>query len=221
MLSFFTSAALPSSELVLVATSTPRYSGGMNIRMLMFRIAGAFVVVGGLAMVIAHLPAFTYPAGTESVSSPAPQHNLKAIQSAVSIGRVLRVVDGDTLRVALDGKTVAIRLIGINAPESVTRLREGECYGREALEALEHLLLSSSQISLVSDESQQDMDRYGRLLRYVYLEDGTFVNEWLVANGFAVEYTYDRPYEFQARFREVQHVAVSEQRGLWRDCDRL
>lgn len=131
--------------------------------------------------------------------------------------QVVRVVDGDTIRITRNGTETTVRLIGINTPETVAPGQPVECYGKEASNAL-HDLLQGRMVELVSDPSQQDVDRYGRLLRYVYMADGTFVNNWLIAQGYAVEYTYDRPYAYQKEFRATEGRAKDEKKGLWSAC---
>ncbi len=61
----------------------------------------------------------------------------------------------------------------------------------------------------------QEQDRYGRLLAYVYLEEGTFVNAWLVENGYAVVMTIPPNVKNQELFLKLQREAREERRGLW------
>lgn len=127
---------------------------------------------------------------------------------------VVKVVDGDTLSVAMDGGVEKVRLIGVNTPETVDPRREVQCFGKEASERMKELV-SGKIVALEYDESQGTRDTYGRLLAYVYLEDRVMVNRKLIAEGYAYEYTYLHPYEYQKEFRDLQRLAKSSQRGLW------
>ncbi len=68
---------------------------------------------------------------------------------------------------------------------------------------------------LEADQSQGDADQYGRMLRYVWLPDGRLVNLVLIAEGYAFEYTYNRPYRYQTQFQAAQTTAREQQAGLW------
>ena len=127
---------------------------------------------------------------------------------------VTRVVDGDTIDVLLDGKVERLRLIGINTPETVDPRKPVECFGREAKEKAESIL-SGRRIELESEPLQDERDKYGRLLRYVFLEDGTNFNLLMIREGYAYEYTYDLPYKYQTEFKQAQKYAEGNELGLW------
>jgi micrococcal nuclease len=127
---------------------------------------------------------------------------------------VVRVVDGDTISVLLDGSETKVRLIGINAPESVDPRRPVQCFGKEAAAHMTELL-SQHKVELLYDISQDRYDKYGRLLAYVYRDDGVFINEAMIHDGYAYEYTYKTPYEFQQEFKTTEREARSEANGLW------
>ncbi|WP_017257546.1 thermonuclease family protein [Pedobacter arcticus] len=127
---------------------------------------------------------------------------------------VTRVVDGDTFW-ADNGteKGVKIRLIGVDAPESrKTGRKEIGYYGKEAKEYLKKLLNGKS-VKLISDVDS--LDRYGRTLAYVYLEDGTFVNAELVKNGYATVMTIPPNVRYADLFVELQKQARQQDKGLW------
>lgn len=130
--------------------------------------------------------------------------------------RVIRVVDGDTIVVEQAGKEEKVRLIGINSPESVDPRKEVECFGKEASAKLKEWL-DGKIVQLERDDSQGNVDKYGRLLRYVWLE-GNNINRKMVEEGFAYEYTYDLPYKYQVVFQEAEQLARDGQRGLWSSC---
>lgn len=126
---------------------------------------------------------------------------------------VTSVIDGDTIDVSKDGKTDRIRLIGIDTPETDPR-NTVECFGKEAT-ARATQLMKGKAVTLESDPSQDNVDKYGRLLRYVFLTDGTNVNYQMVKEGFAQEYTYNLPYKYQSSFKSAQEEAKRLKLGLW------
>jgi micrococcal nuclease len=137
---------------------------------------------------------------------------------------VVRVVDGDTIDVEIlartdgpgagqaePGPTYRVRLIGIDAPESVHPRTPVECFGREASAAAK-ALLEGQAVRLVKDV--EETDRYDRLLRYVYLGD-EMANARLVLNGYALSYTYPPNVRHTDLFAELQREARSRELGLW------
>ncbi len=110
------------------------------------------------------------------------------------------------------GETV--RYIGIDTPETVKPNAPIECFGKEASEK-NRALVSGKKIRMQKDIS--DTDRYGRLLRYVYLEDGTLVNEVLVREGYAFASSFPPDIAMQEVFREAERSAKQNKRGLWAD----
>lgn len=76
-------------------------------------------------------------------------------------------------------------------------------------------ILSGRRVRLDADPTQGDRDGFGRLLRYAYREDGLFFNKWMIEQGYAHEYTYDAPYQFQEEFQEAERTAREANRGLW------
>ena len=133
--------------------------------------------------------------------------------------RVVSVIDGDTIIVKTPSGEETVRLIGIDTPE-VDPTRGGpECYGAEASDFTKNLL-ADSFVTLEADASQGDRDSYGRLLRFVYTNDGTHVNQILLEKGFATEYTYNKPYRYQKEFRSAAALAREGQVGVWGTCGR-
>lgn len=146
---------------------------------------------------------------TAETSPPVPSR-----PTGLPSGRVVRVVDGDTADVRIGAEVERVRLIGINAPESADPRREVECFGPEAAAKAAELLRRQT-VFLEADPTQGDRDRFGRLLRYLWLTDGRMVNYELVANGYAYEYTFDAPYRYQALFKAAESRAREQGRGLW------
>ncbi|RME29653.1 hypothetical protein D6792_03550 [Candidatus Parcubacteria bacterium] len=146
--------------------------------------------------------------------------NEKNAQQELS-GFITRVVDGDTVIARLaDGELVRVRAIGINTPESVDPRRPVECFGKEAA-ARAREFLEGREVILRLDPTQGTHDRYGRLLAYIFRDDGLFFNLEMIAEGYAHEYTYRIPHQYQQTFQEVERAAREAQRGLWdpRTCN--
>lgn len=129
-------------------------------------------------------------------------------------GTVTRVVDGDTLEIVLHGETQKVRLIGIDTPETVDPRKPVECFGNEASAHLK-TLVDGQVVTVAYDATQGMTDKYGRILVYVTLADGTNVAEKMLRDGFAYEYTYNKPYELQKDFKNAEQVARDSETGLW------
>lgn len=140
--------------------------------------------------------------------------NLTTETSGGTYYKVIKVTDGDTLHVDIDGRDERVRLIGINTPETVDPRIDAECFGKEAKNRMEDIA-DGELVRLEYDETQNSRDVYNRILAYVYLEDGQMLNRKMVAEGYAYEYTYLTPYIYQKEFRELQTLARTSSRGLW------
>jgi len=120
---------------------------------------------------------------------------------------VTRIKDGDTIEIEmLSGVLETVRLIGINTSES------GECFSQEATVALA-ALLSDEVITMTTDVS--DRDQYGRLLRYLWLDRGVFVNEIMVRGGFAQARDYPPDSLYAADIASAQESAQADAIGIW------
>lgn len=124
---------------------------------------------------------------------------------------VTRVIDGDTIEID-GGKKV--RYLGIDTPETVDPRKPVQCFGIEASNANKKLVLGK-RVKLEKDISETD--KYGRLLRYVYVDD-IFVNDYLVRNGYAYAVTFPPDVKYQQQFLEAQKEARENKRGLWSAC---
>ncbi len=130
--------------------------------------------------------------------------------------RVVRVVDGDTIRVALPSGEEPVRYIGIDTPESVKPGSPVECFAKRA-SAFNERLVAGERVRLVRDVEERD--RYGRLLAYVYrARDGLFVNAELVRRGYATVATFPPNVAHEADFRRLANRARLSGRGLWSKC---
>ncbi|KKW19209.1 MAG: Micrococcal nuclease [Parcubacteria group bacterium GW2011_GWA2_51_10] len=129
---------------------------------------------------------------------------------------VTKVVDGDTVVVNIDGKNTTLRLIGLDTPETADPRKPVQCFGEEASQRAREILTGNS-VQLEMDPSQGELDKYGRTLAYVFLEDGTFFNKLMISEGYGHEYTYNLAYKYQKEFREAEYDAQENKRGLWSD----
>lgn len=128
---------------------------------------------------------------------------------------VTKVVDGDTFWVD-DGseKGRKVRLIGVDTPETVHPQKGPESYGREASDYTKSLL-EGKRVRLEFD--LDSLDRYGRLLAYVYLENGLFVNAELVRKGYAQVATFPPNVKYAEHFLKLQRKARNRGLGLWEE----
>lgn len=146
--------------------------------------------------------------------SPALLIASQAPPAATSETLVARIIDGDTIVVLTNGAQEKIRLIGVDTPEIFDPRGSAQCFGEEASEFTKSLL-ENQVVRLEADSSQDDRDKYGRLLRYVFLKDGTFVNSEIITQGYGHEYTYRRPYKHQTEFKNAELNAREAKKGLW------
>lgn len=146
---------------------------------------------------------------TEAPQTGAPWSDPAPARTAA---RVVYVIDGDTIMVETGGQERRLRYIGIDAPETVKENTPVEWMGPEA-SAANKALVHGKTVYLEKDISETD--RYGRLLRYVFLADGTFVNGELVRLGYAQAITYPPDVKYQDLLRKLQREARNAGRGLW------
>ncbi|MCW2958048.1 MAG: thermonuclease family protein [Solirubrobacterales bacterium] len=131
-------------------------------------------------------------------------------------GRVVRVVDGDTVHVRVGGTEETVRYIGLDTPESVKPDTPVECYGKEAGRRNAELVDGRAVALVVGAETR---DRYERLLAYVYTTaDGRFVNAELLREGFAETLTIPPNDRYAPRFRALANAAKRAKKGLWSAC---
>ncbi len=130
-----------------------------------------------------------------------------------------KVIDGDTIDISTGQK---VRYIGIDTPETKDPKKGKQCFGEEAT-AINKQLVEGKTIRIEKDVSETD--RYGRLLRYVYVTDPNstnsaeiFVNEYLVKEGYAYAVTFPPDVKYNKYFRELQEEAMRLKKGLWGKC---
>lgn len=149
--------------------------------------------------------------------SVGPVTETNIVETTTTNAFVVRGVDGDTIQARLDGDAddVKIRFLGVNTPESVDPRKPVECFGKEASKFTKEML-EGKRVRLDPDPQADEVDKYGRLLRNVVLEDGTDFNAMLVEQGYAYAYL-DFPLNKQrkAQLAALQKAAEAAKRGLW------
>ncbi len=160
---------------------------------------------------------------TETKTVPTNEQSAAIVERATgtetspnTTSKVIKVVDGDTVTVETNGVRETIRIIGINTPETVDPRKPVECFGQEA-SSRAHTLLDNQTVTLEADSTQGERDKYDRLLRYVFLPDGSDFGKQMISEGYAYEYTYSTPYKYQQDYKTSQSDAENAERGLWAD----
>src|SRR4030042_1084522 len=135
---------------------------------------------------------------------------LSSIVTAQDFYLCTRVIDGDTIAVEKNGKKEKVRLIGVDTPETVHPSKPVEYFGKEASE-FTRKNVEGKRVNLEYD--WQSRDKYGRLLAYVYIEDGTFLNAEIIRQGYGFAYTR-YPFKYLEEFRRFEREARETPRGL-------
>lgn len=129
---------------------------------------------------------------------------------------VVDVVDGDTVVLSVAGRRERVRLLGVDAPETVDPDEPVECHGPEASAFLAELLAPGTRVSVTRDVEARD--RFGRLLLHVVRDDGLFVNRHLVATGHARVLVIEPNVAFADEIADAEAAARRERVGLWGAC---
>lgn len=123
--------------------------------------------------------------------------------------------DGDTVTVNMNGVVETVRFIGIDTPETHKENTPVQCGGPEA-SAYTRQRIGQGKIRLVADRLTTNRDRYDRLLRYIYLEDGADLNYELVKKGYAFAYAF--PFANTQKYAKAMEHARKAKLGLWSNC---
>lgn len=126
-------------------------------------------------------------------------------------------VDGDTIAVNMNGSAETVRFIGVDTPETHKPDTPVQCYGPEAAAHTKDAISKFGKVRLEADPLDTNRDRYGRLLRYVYLPDGTLLNEQLVKQGYGFAYL-SFPFSKKQQFAADQAAAQTAKLGVWGAC---
>jgi micrococcal nuclease len=185
------------------------------------KIAGLVSAVTALVAILTYhaAPAGVQQTITRTITDPG-QTTTEVAQtladSQPGLWHVTHDVDGDTIDVQLGSQKEIVRFLGLDTPETHDPRKPVQCFG-EAAAAHTKALLEGKNVRLEPDPTDSDRDKYGRLLRYVYLPDGTLVNAELIRDGYAFAYTVF-PLTKLDDFRALEADARQNNRGLWAGC---
>lgn len=128
-------------------------------------------------------------------------------------------VDGDTIKVTLEGEVRTVRLLAVDTPESVHPTKGVEYYGKEASEYTCNLVTNAKKIELEYDDNSAKEDKYNRLLAWVFVDD-ELLQELLVENGYAkVAYLYG-DYKYTTKLESIQELASAKNIGIWNEEEK-
>jgi len=130
---------------------------------------------------------------------------------------VIEVDDGDTIVVDMNGIEETIRFIGVDTPETKDPRKPVQCFGKAATQFTKDLI-GDKPVRLEADPTNTNRDRYNRLLRYIYLQDGTLLNAKIIEEGYGFAYI-GFPFEKMDEFSQKQNEARQNERGLWAGCE--
>ncbi len=145
-----------------------------------------------------------------------PQISKEAELNQPGLYPIAHFVDGDTIAIKMNGATETVRMIGVDTPETHRPNTPVQCFGPQAADFTKNLIGASS-VRLQADSLDTNRDRYGRLLRYVYLPDGTLVEEKLITQGYGFAYTLF-PFQKSEQFKQDEQAAKTSGTGLWSAC---
>lgn len=130
------------------------------------------------------------------------------------------VLDGDTVQVTTrDGRDIGVRFLGISAPEIPHPGKPGECYGHASTKHLTQLLPAGTHVRLVSDPSQDDVDDYGRWLRYVQAA-GRDIGAAQIRAGAASARDGSTPVSRHGTYTDLESMARGRGAGMWTPCSQ-
>lgn len=141
----------------------------------------------------------------------------KSVQSSQpGLYSIAKFDDGDTIVVNTTSGKETIRFIGVDTPETHDPRKPVQCYGPEA-SAYTKKIIGTQKVRLKADPLDTNRDRYGRLLRYIYLPDGTLLNQKLIEQGYGFYYPYF-PFSKKPEFAAAEKQAQKQKLGLWSHC---
>lgn len=167
-----------------------------------FRRAAALVIGAGL-LVSSQFGWLKQPAKVAEKTQPGLYH-------------VVEFVDGDTISVDMNGTKETLRFIGVDTPELHDPRKAVQCFAKDAA-AFTKGLIGGNNVRLEADPLDTNRDRYNRLLRYIYLPDGTLVNSEIISHGYGFAYL-SFPFMKSDEFRTLQKTAREQNLGLWSKC---
>ncbi len=130
---------------------------------------------------------------------------------------IAHYVDGDTIAVNMNGSVETIRFIGVDTPETHKPNTPVQCYGPQAAAHTKDVISKFGKVRLQADPLDTNRDRYGRLLRYIYLPDGTLLDEQIIKQGYGFAYL-SFPFSMKQQFADDQVAAQAAKLGVWGTC---
>lgn len=185
----------------------PTRASTSNRRMSRYRRRHKFSLIGLILAIL-------FVVATQSGWLDSPAQKAQKLQPGLY--PIAHFVDGDTVDVDMDGHVETVRFIGIDTPETHKPHTPVQCYGPEAASYTKSLI-GSNRVRLQADNLDTNRDRYGRLLRYVYLPDGTLLEDKLVSEGYAFAYI-QFPFEKKQQIASEEQQAKTAGKGLWGVC---
>ncbi len=209
--------------------SPRRFSSRKPTNFLVTLVVAVLILIWGLGREI------LFPSQKSSRTKNKTSHSQKQVDSSSNTNSqshekadVVRVVDGDTVVILLNGQEEKVRLIGVDTPESKNNekarrdsSKTGESVseivklGKEAAQYTKSILPKGTKVTVETDV--QPRDRYGRLLAYLYLENGEMVNSLIIQNGYAQIMTIPPNVKYEDLFRKLMKEARENNRGLWKE----
>jgi endonuclease YncB( thermonuclease family) len=138
-------------------------------------------------------------------------------QNQPGLYQVDHYVDGDTIAVNMNGNIETVRFIGVDTPETHKPNTPVQCYGPEAAEHTKDTISKFGKVRLQADPLDTNRDVYGRLLRYIYLPDGTLLDKEIIQDGYGFAYL-DFPFSKKTEFAAAGQAAMKAKTGLWAVC---
>jgi len=185
----------------------------MNRRLVHFILFLVVMATGGIGLILAD----DTGKPTDVIGQEMPLYTNEDFVVLEPNAQIVRVVDGDTFKAVLDGedREWTVRMLGIDTPETVDPRKPVQCFGKEASQKLTDLI-EGTRVRLDADPEADELDKYGRLLRNVFLTDGTDVNALMVQEGYAHELTsFPLNAERKVELRQLERDAKASNRGLW------
>ncbi|MEC0709693.1 thermonuclease family protein [Bacillus haynesii] len=158
--------------------------------------------------------------GCQLPNSKAPSsagHNAFEQENDRIEAPVIRVIDGDTFVANVDGQKEKVRLILVDTPETVHPTKPEEPYGKEASNFAKNTLRKQT-VQLEMDVEKRD--KYGRLLAYVYLKDGSSFNKVLLEKGYARLAVFPPNIKYEDEYKQAEEAAKDKSLGIWNKNER-
>lgn len=171
-----------------------------------------FVEMGEYVSDGLNVPDINFIVSSSSSTDTTAENNPKY----ADVGIVIRVVDGDTYLLNIDGTETKVRLIGVDTPESVapeTYDEENTEEGIMVSDIVKEKIKEGDILNIEYDVSKTD--NYGRTLAYLYFSNGVMVQDWLLSNGYAQVMTIQPNSKYADHFAELEQAAMSRGEGLW------